>query len=66
MFDGKKLKITAKGLAGGLTNTHDGIAFFGTSDKKNVISYLFLTNSLNNIGEIHKRFHSKFGYELFS
>jgi len=39
MFDGKKLKITAKGLEGGLTNTNDGIAFFGTSDKKNVNNY---------------------------
>ena len=39
MFNGKKLKITAKGLEGGLTNTNDGIAFFGTSDKKNVNNY---------------------------
>lgn len=36
MFGGKKLTITAKGLIGGLTNTEDGIAFFGSSDKKNV------------------------------
>jgi len=40
MFNEQKLKITAKGLAGGLTNTNDGIAFFGTSDKKNVITLL--------------------------
>lgn len=36
MFNGKRLKITAKGLEGGLTEDHDGISFFGTSDKKNV------------------------------
>ena len=36
MFDGKKLTITAKGLIGGLTETQDGISFFGSSDKKNV------------------------------
>lgn len=36
MFGGKKLTITAKGLIGGLTQTQDGIAFFGSSDKKNV------------------------------
>ena len=36
MFNGKRLKMTAKGLEGGLTDDHDGIAFFGTSDKKNV------------------------------
>lgn len=36
MFGGKKLTITAKGLIGSLTNTDDGIAFFGSSDKKNV------------------------------
>ena len=36
MFGGKKLVITAKGLIGGLTETHDGIAFFGSSDKKDV------------------------------
>jgi len=37
MFNGKKLKITAKGLEGGLTNKNDGIAFFGNDDKKNVM-----------------------------
>ena len=36
MFNGKKLIITAKGLIGGLTETKDGISFFGSSDKKNV------------------------------
>jgi hypothetical protein len=36
MFSGEKLTITAKGLKDGLTETHDGIAFFGSSEKKNV------------------------------
>ncbi len=39
MFNGMKLKMTAKGLEGGLTNKNDGIAFFGTADKKNVLNY---------------------------
>jgi hypothetical protein len=39
MFSGKKLTITAKGLKEGLTDTEDGIAFFGSSDKKNVKKY---------------------------
>ena len=40
MFNGKKLKITAKGLEGCLTNEKDGMAFFGTADKKNVYNFL--------------------------
>lgn len=36
MFAGKKLKITAKGLEGGLTQIQDGISLFGTSEKKDV------------------------------
>lgn len=36
MFGGKQLTITAKGLKGGLTNTEDGISFYGSSDKKDV------------------------------
>ena len=43
MFGGKKLTITAKGLIGGLTETKDGIAFFGSSDKKDV-KVLYLNN----------------------
>lgn len=40
MFNGKKLKITAKGLEGCLTNEKDGMAFFGTADMKNVFNLL--------------------------
>ncbi len=40
MFGGKKLTITAKGLKGGLTQTEDGIAFFGSSDKKKVKKFI--------------------------
>lgn len=53
MFDGKKLKITAKGLADCLTKTNDGIAFFGTSDKKNV-RYVYLEIHYKSIGKIYK------------
>lgn len=36
MLSGKKIKITAKGLEGGLRNSSDGIVFFGKSEKKDV------------------------------
>ena len=49
MFYGKKLKITAKGLENGLRKSSDGIAFFGTSEKKDVyIKYFYF------LGKIYK------------